>query len=298
MNDAVTIAIPTFNRGHILVDTLDLLLNLRHRADEILVVDQTPSYSADIENRLASHAQNGDIRWIRLSRPSVPHAMNEALRLAVNPIVLFVDDDVQPASDLAENHKRAYSDEIWAVVGQVLQPGEEVQHFDAEALHRGLIRDLEFRFNHDSTEEVENVIACNLSVRRDKALKIGGFDENFLGAAYRFETDFARRVVEAGGRIRFEPRARLAHLHIPTGGIRSHGDYRKSANAAHSAGDYYFALCHIRPFWPYALQRFRRNVLTRWLLTHPWYLFHRLIAEIRGYTLARTMYRRGRRLLE
>jgi GT2 family glycosyltransferase len=290
----ITIAIPTYNRGPILVETIERLLKLTPPAAEIVVVDQTKSHPAEIGARLEVWSRAGSIRWIRLPEPSIPHAMNIALREASNPIVLFIDDDVVPDRALVQEHARAHAPGVWAVAGQVLQPDQTPAHFEDADLHRGVLRDLEFRFNHDTPCNVENVMAGNLSVDRKKALSIGGFDENFTGAAYRFESDFARRVIAAGGTIRFEPAASLDHLHLATGGIRAHGDHRRTASPAHSAGDYYFALRHVRPFWPYALRRFIRNTATRWHLRHPWTLPSKIVAEVRGYTLGRRLYRRGR----
>jgi len=283
----ITIAIPTYNRGPILVETIEQLLRLTPPADEIVVVDQTKSYPPQIEARLRQFP----IRWIRLPEPSIPQAMNEALRAASNRIVLFVDDDVIPSPTLVQEHARAHEANPWAVVGQVLQPGQTPEHFNESQLHRGVLRDLAFRFNHDEACNVENVMAGNLSVDREKALSIGGFDERFTGAAYRFETDFARRVIAAGGRIRYEPRASLRHLQVPTGGVRAHGDPRRTAAPTHSVGDYYFARRHVPSFRRYALQRFRQNVFTRYTLAHPYLIPMKAIAEVRGYLLARRMAR-------
>lgn len=283
----ITIAIPTYNRGAILVETIERLLALTPPADEVVIVDQTKSYPPEIEAKL----QSFPIRWIHLPEPSIPHAMNVALRESSNPIVLFIDDDVIPSPTLVAEHRRAHDGKPWAVVGQVLQPGQTSEHFDESQLHRGALRDLAFRFNHDEACDVENVMAGNLSVDREKALSIGGFDEHFTGAAYRFETDFARRVIAAGGRIRYEPRASLHHLQAPSGGVRAHGDPRRTAAPAHSVGDYYFALRHVPSFRRYALQRFRQNVFTRYTLAHPYLIPMKAIAEIRGYLLARRMTR-------
>src|SRR5436305_605221 len=140
----ITVAIPTYNRGAILVETIERLLAMTPPAGEILIVDQTPAYSAEVEQRLKEWSSDGRIRWIRLPKPSIPGAMNHALRIAKYPIVLFVDDDVVPSSTLAAEHERAYGENVWAVVGQVYQPGEEREHFDEGRLHRGALRDLEF----------------------------------------------------------------------------------------------------------------------------------------------------------
>lgn len=293
----ITIAIPTYNRGAILVPTIESLLSMGKDAGEILVVDQTRAQPPAVDARLRAWEAAGLVRVVRLSEPSIPHAMNVALREAKHERVLFLDDDSAPAPDCLEAHARALAEPgVWAVVGQVLQPGEESEHFEESVLRRGLVRDLEFRFNHDTAGDVQNVIACNLSVLRDRALAIGGFDENYIAVAYRFETDFALRVVAAGGRVRFEPSAVVRHLKIPTGGVRAFGDHRTSPSPAHAVGDYYFALGHAPRFSRYVLQRLRRNVVTRFHFTHPWTIPGKLIGETRGLLLARRLHRKGRRL--
>ena len=274
----ITIAIPTYNRGAILIQTIERLLALDPPAEEIIVVDQTREHSPEIARHLASLP----ITLIRLDEPSIPHAMNVALQRAKSRIVLFVDDDVDPPPGLAAAHAAAYEGSIVAVVGQVLQPDQDPEHFDEAVLRHGFLPDLAFRFNHDTACDVQNVMAGNLSVDRERALAIGGFDENYSGVAYRFETDFALRLVHAGGRIRFEPRASLRHLKVPTGGIRAYGDHRTSASPAHSMGDYYFARTHVPHFWRYVEQRLRQNVLTRWHLRHPWAIPPKLLGELRG----------------
>jgi len=289
----VTIAIPTFNRGEILLQTIARLLAVEPRAKEIVVVDQTAAHPEAVERSLRDFAQRGDIRLIRLPQPSIPHAMNTALLEATTSLVLFLDDDVEPSAALVSAHAAGFADETThAVVGQILQPGQSPQHHSRPA------DDLEFRFNHDEAVFITNVMAGNLSVRRDRALAIGGFDENFVGAAYRFETDFALRLAAAGGRIRFEPHATLRHLQLATGGLRSYGDHRTSASPLHATGDYYFALRHRSDFWRYALRRMRRNVATRWHLRHPWFMAPKLIGELRGLRLAFALRRRGPALLK
>jgi GT2 family glycosyltransferase len=157
--------------------------------------------------------------------------------------------------------------------------------------------DLEFRFYADAGRFLVNVMAGNLSVDRERALSIGGFDENFIGAGYRFETDFAYRLAAAGGTIWYEPRASLRHLKLSTGGLRSYGDHRSSPSPLHAVGDYYFAIQHGRPLWPFTLTRIRRNAFTRYHLAHPWAIPTKLVGELRGLLLARKLAGGGRRLV-
>jgi GT2 family glycosyltransferase len=284
----ITVAIPTYNRGAIVVETVRRLLALDPPPEAIIVVDQ----SIEENKPLAAWHEEGRIRLIRLTQPSIPHAMNEALLAATTPIVLYLDDDVEPAPNLIAAHQRAHTDlAIWAVVGQILQPGEEPRHFEQPE------DDLEFHFSHDRGCFVANVMAGNLSVKRERAIAIGGFDENFVGVAYRFETDFALRLVAAGGRVWFSPDAGLRHLKLASGGLRSFGDHRSSPSPAHSVGDYYFAIHHRPPLWRYALTRLRKNAITRFHLAHPWTIPAKLTGELRGLWLARRLAHGGRRLI-
>ena len=164
----------------------------------------------------------------------------------------------------------------------MLQPGEEPEHVADDLLHRGFIRDLAFRFTHDEPCDVQNVMAGNLCVDRERALSIGGFDERYSAVAYRFETDFALRMIAAGGRIRYEPAASIRHLKAPGGGVRAFGDHRSSPSPSHSMGDYYFARKHVPQFWRYVGVRLRSNVLTRYHLRHPWAIAPKIIGELRG----------------
>lgn len=299
MRTPLTVAIPTYNRGAILIQTVERLLAMNPRADQILIVDQTLQHTREVTDRLESLRRAGDISLFTLEHPSIPHAMNLALAEASNRFVLFVDDDVEPSEGLFAAHLRAYDDpSVFAVVGQVLQPGESPHTFDDKLLRRGAIRDLEFRFNHTIACDVESTIACNLSVDRERALRVGGFDENYIGAAHRFETDFAKRVVAAGGRVRFEPAASLRHLKLSTGGLRSYGNHMTNPSPMHSVGDYYFALHYAPSLMTFVLSRLRRNVLTRFHATHPWTMPAKLAGELRGLRLARRLFAGGRKLWE
>jgi GT2 family glycosyltransferase len=290
---AVTIAVPTYNRAVIAVEAVRRLLALDPQPGAILIVDQTQEDTPE----LARWHAEGNISWIRLPRPSIPHAMNQALLAARTPLVLFLDDDVVPVPGIVAAHAACYRDErVWATVGQCLEPGQSPHHYEGPFDGAG-IADLEFRFNHDETRTVANVIAMNLSVRRERALATGGFDENFVGVAYRFETDFAARLVKAGGMIVFQPLASVDHLRIPSGGTRSWGEHKTSTSPMHSAGDYYFALHQAPSFWRYAVRRLRRNVATSFHLRHPWTIPGKLIGEARGLLLARRLANGGRKLV-
>jgi len=152
-----------------------------------------------------------------------------------------------------------------------------------------LRRDLDFHFNGSEPAWVENVMAGNLSVKRDKALAIGGFDENYIPpVSFRFETDFAKRIVKAGGRIRFEPQASIRHLRAAHGGTRSQGSHMASGSPIHGVGDYYYALKNSRG-WDrirYMARRPFREVCTKFHLRHPWWIPVKFVGELRAMWMA------------
>jgi len=318
---AISIVIPTLGRERVLRETVGALLAPAERADEVLVIDQTPEHETETAAFLAAEQAAGRIRWLPHRPAGVVGAMNRGLREARGDIVLFLDDDIIPAPGLVAAHRRVYEEfpEAWAAVGRVVQPedvespsktpaSESRDHRPTEEGSRRrasgaarrvspLRRDLEFRFNGTAPAWVANVMAGNLSVRRERALAIGGFDPKFIPpVSFRFETEFARRLIAAGGRIRFEPAAEIRHLRAPSGGTRSLGSHLTSASPLHGVGDYYYALrCgRGRDRALYLLCRPFREVCTRFHLRHPWWIPVKLIGEVRALRQALRLYRRPR----
>lgn len=262
-----------------------MLLDLHPAPNEILIIDQSETHPANVSEALRTLNERGDIRWIKRERPSITKAMNHALRVARNELILFLDDDIKPTPDLIENHFRNYSDEtIHAVVGQVLQPGETPQDVQYQETGTGITECLAFPFFSKQKTDVKNVMAGNLSVRVSIANTIGGFDENFQFVAYRFETDFARRLIDSGSRIVYEPEAGIHHLRIRTGGTRNRANHLTSSRPDHSLGDYYYAFKHGKRWEAviYSVKRFIKAPVTKFHIKHPWYIPTVLLGEMRG----------------
>jgi hypothetical protein len=133
----------------------------------------------------------------------------------------------------------------------------------------------------------------NFSVPAAEALALGGFDENFVRVAYRFEAEFAHRWRQGGRRIFFEPRALIHHLKAGDGGTRSFGDHLTTWRADHAVGAYYWALRtrHWREF----LARPLRSVLTRYHARRPWRIPATVVAELGGMLWALCLHASGPR---
>lgn len=280
---ALSVAIPTYRREAVLIQTVGLLLPLLGDGDELLVLDQTPAHEPATEAALAGWHAEGRIRWLRLPEPSIPKAMNRGLIEARNPHVVFFDDDIRPESDLLVTYRRAFSESPDVLIaGRVIQPWEERLVFtpDSEALFAGRRR-----------REVREFIGCNFGVPRGTALALGGFDENFVRVAYRFEAEFAHRWRASGYRILFEPDATLHHLKAGDGGTRTYGEHLTTWRPDHAVGGYYFAF--VTGQWREALARPWRAVATRHHLRRPWWILPTLWAELRGLVWALSLLWRG-----
>lgn len=299
----VSIAIPTYGRDEVLIDTIRACLHQREPAGEVIVIDQTPEHAPAVTEILRRLHAEGRILWERRSTPSQPAALNHALRIATRPLVLFLDDDIVPSDGFIAAHAAAHAHhpDASAVVGQILQPGEAATALNGRPRVTGLRADLDFPFSSDAPAWVANVMSGNMSAKRDRALAVGGFDENFTGAvAYRFDTEFGRRLMAAGGRLLFEPAAGIRHLRATRGGTRSEGTHLTSASAAHGVGDYYFALRagSGSEALRHLIQRPIREVSTRFHLRHPWYIPVKLLGEIRAIYHAIRAAARGPRFIE
>jgi glycosyltransferase involved in cell wall biosynthesis len=288
----VTVAIPTYGRDEVLVETLRALLDLPDRPDEILIVDQTPNHDRWTDEALGGMAARGEIRWLRLERPSIPVAMNEALRAAASAVVLFLDDDIRPDPDLVAMHRSAHAsaDAPILVAGRVIQPWEE-------GLDTANLPERPFRFCSTRPRELEEFMGGNFSLPVEAAREAGGFDENFVRVAYRFEAEFASRW-RRRHRILFEPRACVHHLKTERGGTRSFGDHLRTASPGHAVGQYYFLLrARPRRWWLDVLWKPLRAVTTRYHLRHPWWIPPALLAQFTGLVWALWLAAKGPALI-
>jgi len=306
---ALSIVIPTYRREQVLVDTVNALLPLMETVHaqetdrcELLLIDQTPRHEPATESWLSELADAGRLRWLWLPTPHLTGAMNRGLLDARGELVLYLDDDIIPAPGLLSGHLQAHArhPQAWAVVGQVLQPGQQPESHPHRPRGSALWRDLDFAFNGTEPAWIENVMAGNLSLKREQALVLGGFDERFPPpVASRFETEFAKRLVAASGRIYFAPKASIHHLAATSGGTRSRGSHLTSASPRYGVGDCYYALRCGRGWdrvW-YLLRKPFREVRTRFHLRHPWWIPVKLIGEMRAFLMAWNLSRKSPLLL-
>jgi GT2 family glycosyltransferase len=284
----VSVVIPTLGRESVLLDTLRDLLRLESPAQELLVIDQTPRHKPQTEAALGELDRDGSIRWLRPAKASIPAAMNLGLLEARCDIVLFLDDDIAPGEPLVRAHWLAHqSSGAPLVAGRVIQPWQ-TEAPDAPGPP--------FSFNSGAPAWIDEFMGGNFSLRRSVGVALGGFDENFVRVAYRFEAEFASRLRRAGHRIYYEPAAFLRHLKVLSGGTRTFGDHLTTWRPDHAVGAYYHGLRTGN--WREFAVRPLRAVATRYHLRHPWRIPATLFAELGGMCWAISLFLRGPKRLK
>ena len=263
MNESdISVVIPTYNREAELIDTIRDVLGQSHTNLELLVMDQSRTHTPDFTTELKS-IKDKRLRYIRIGPPSLPAARNFGLRAANAPIVLFLDDDIKTGKDLVKYHLEAFKKhpEISAVGGRVLQGGfpimKDVLRFDKYGVSHGV-------FTATESDYTNTFPGGNHSIIVKDALKVGGYDTRYYRIAFREESDLSLRMIRAGLKIYYEPRAEIFHLNTVGGGLRHYTDlfdtidfYRNDlffvlhtvkftdiAGALHAK---FMEYCHIRP---------------------------------------------------
>lgn len=230
----VSVIIPTFRRGEVLLQTIEDLLKQDISCFEIVVVDQTPpcEHPSQVSKKLSELAAAGKIRWLTLSVPRVYAARNYAAAHSCGRILLFLDDDVRLFPGFVRSHLINYDDpSIDAVAGCGLAGATDMGEIPSKPVSR-FDPTFEQRLGHAPAEiqaycirlaprnRVRGISWCaagNFSVRRQAFEAVNGWDEHILNYGDR---DMAVRLSKAGFRIDFDPDAPIWHLTYPTGGAR------------------------------------------------------------------------------
>lgn len=225
---SLTVAVCTRARTASIGRTLDSVLAQRPPVEEIVVVDNAPP---DESTRKLLAARYPGVRYLREPVQGLDFARNRALAGATGEVVAFLDDDAvaEPGWAAALRSVFAGDPAVAVVTGRVEALGagtEGEQIFEANGgFSRGEAR---IRLPDDAGRPLHGrpapLIAwavsvgsgCSYAVRRETALRLGGFDEALdLGSALPGggDHDLLWRALEAGHGVVYEPAALARHEH-------------------------------------------------------------------------------------
>ncbi len=212
---ALSICVATRNRAAVLPRLLRSLEVAQATAGdvEILVVDN--GSSDETAALLAQWVAAGDGRTrLFVDQPGKSRALNHALGTARAALLAFTDDDVEVAPEWVEailGFFTAYP-QYDAAMGRVLIPA--AAQSDPELLARlAAYRTVPVFDKGEVVREVREMYGCNMAVRRRVFDRIGVFDERLGPGASGLseDLDLARRMIAAGMRIGYMPRALVRH---------------------------------------------------------------------------------------
>jgi GT2 family glycosyltransferase len=219
LTPSVSIIIPTLHRKVSLLRLLkSVLLNVDKRLLEIIIVEQNQNNKKEIEYLLKKQVE---YKYIYSSTISTSKAKNIGARQAVGNYLLFVDDDVVVTKDLVKYHLQNYFDPcVAAVCGRSITSAQRIESLRVDTGQISYLGVFSDGYSSTVRQEIDTVIGCNASWRKNVFNEIGGFDEQFTGNAMREESDLSLRAKKAGYKILFEPKALVYHMRELTGGAR------------------------------------------------------------------------------
>lgn len=136
-------------------------------------------------------------------------ARNRGFRASTDPVILFTDSDCIPEAGWASSLASAVEAGADAVKGVYSSGG-------ARIVQR--LQQVEFEERYAALEPggaVDMVDTYSSGFRRESLEECGGFDEHFPAADHE-DVDLSYRMAERGMILRFEPGARVRHVHRPT----------------------------------------------------------------------------------
>lgn len=216
--------IPTLGRQDEVRNLLGMLAQQTRVPDEVIIVDQNEP-ALPISQWPAPGLK---INHIRSATKGWAHNVNLAIYAATSELVLILDDDIIPNSDLVERHVAVYTAEalaqkIVSVAGRVEQPtgDRDPASIRKVGTYNRWSGAFAANFNALKRQFVQMAPGGNVSFLRKVLLEVGGFDTTFDAGNGNFvETDGCLSVTERGYKMVFVPEASVKHLQSPRGGWR------------------------------------------------------------------------------
>ncbi len=216
---AISVAVCTRNRSQVLGGCLASLATQDLSAIEVIVVDNGSSDATDQVVRAWQSRVTG-LEYLREPVPGLSRARNLALGRARGEIVAFIDDDARATPSWLSALRGAFSDGRVAAAGGPVTLSWPAGRppWVSPAMERWFSAvDLGSSFHQlDADEEL---FGCNLSIRREVASAVGGFDPALGRIGRRLRSgedwDLVQRVRQAGGAVVYVPDAVVVHEVLP-----------------------------------------------------------------------------------
>jgi GT2 family glycosyltransferase len=208
----ISVIIPTYEREKVLQDTMRQLVEQRSLPDELIIIDQ--GCPKDVQASFSPLQEHG-IKCVYLySKYRSPgSSRNIGISVASNPVVLFIDDDVELVTDIVGIHASYYQNapHLGGVAGHIFPKHSYSKEY------------MSWNTYAPTGRYVSEARGGNMSFRLEVLRRIGGFNA-FLRHTGE-EGELCHRVIKAGYKILNGGEAVVKHLSAPAGGTRAWDDH-------------------------------------------------------------------------
>ena len=253
MSTEISIIIPTYKRHSSLKRTLKSVIESMPSSSEIIVVDQSPDSK---EKSRSFCKQYPFLKYLFLSKPSLPNARNTGIIKSRGNIILFLDDDTTVHPDCFKEHIASHSQKgIGAVAGRIKQMNKGVSWAETSTVASIDNQTGETKGNFDLDFEGDVLYATggHMSVKRKIVKNTGLFNTLFIGNALFEDIEFSLRVRKRGYPIYYNPRAIVHHYPDNKGGCHDSNNTQYLMERLHNHILFYFLHISTLPSKEFAL---------------------------------------------
>jgi len=262
----VSLIIPTYNRQEIVFQTLQYIKQQSIPGFEVVLVDQTESNDSNLNN----FKDDGfKYKYLKIKETGLPNARNVGAENAKGDILIFIDDDSIPDSDLIQSYMNLFNDyekDKFCIGGRIIEKNTNMFK-ESNSIVGGWItwygKTLK-NFDTVKSGECEWASGGNFGLTKDLFIEAGGFDPNFIGTAVLEDGDFGYAVKKIGGRVYYYPEPVIEHLRIPTGGVRQNNPAKGMFYRAHNTV-YFFRKYGRRRFLCYVFVYLNGIAMKEWI---------------------------------
>jgi GT2 family glycosyltransferase len=237
----VELVIPSYNRLDILKNTLKLVRILYPHLKICLGLQgERPDqgFQAQLES-------DPNLRMEILPIPSTTGTLNHCITSSQADIIVILDDDAVPCFGWLEAHIRAFDEQpdLAYTSGREVRLTKGRSAFSEwfriitewffglcigrdKKIHGRIVGWINWlglilaNFDQPGTCKINSPRECNMGIRRDLFVKLGGFNQAFCGNAWGFGTDFGLRMAREGKYGQYLGNAMVIHHEAARGGSR------------------------------------------------------------------------------
>lgn len=206
----ISIIIPSRRRPEMLRECLAALTKQRVKIGEILVVENDRSRHY---GQLVREFPQLPIRWLQQKLKGKSKTRNLGIKKARGEVLVFLDDDCEPAADWLKHLKMAMEKQkVEVVLGESKEKKRSLlmEAYGFQYNEFFLAKRINFTTGEVSLGGALN--SRNFAVKKSFLIKNDiWFDERYDRFGFAEDTDFGEQIMRKGGRMYYEKRAEVSH---------------------------------------------------------------------------------------